>query len=371
MCPIDGIQSSIQSFVSSGGSQSGVQAQTGTYRGEQAVVRDGASVLADAAEELSLYAAEKVEHKSLDEREVKADSSIQIMRIEEIMAYLEAVKEGADDPKKLAELAKRMQSGQENPQQLARRESRDPTRQYVLMQYALQDGLKNGASEEALENLREALIDLEIEHGPQIRCGLNTVGAAAEFAAGAESIAAFQSTYQDVVLGESSLNKTLGLVLERHAGREGEDFGRFLQSMIKAAGQDLAAARPSIDPTRLQSLVQDLYQLEVTATVMDGCKALAKEMNSRHGCSGVQPMAMMKDLVNITGEKWVNSARFTGMAEKFGVRDVTPQIAFLAATKALVREMPVMVFPDGDVRRSVLDASQEALDRAIEMEDEE
>ena len=369
MASIDGIQQSSQQLTPGGGLQAGVQAQAGTYRGEQVMVEDGASILADAAEELSFYAAEAVEDKTLEERSVDAELPLEVMKLEEINAYLEAAK-AFDDPKKLADLAKRMQSGQENPQELARRESRDPTRQYVLLQFALQDGIQNGASATALDNLRDALADLEIEHGPQIRAGLNTIGAAAEVGADGTAIEAFQGTYRDVVLGEASLNKTLALVVERHSGPDGADFKRGLQAMIKAAGQDLAAARPSTDPTRLQALVQDLYQLEVTATVMEGCQALAQEMLARHDCSGVQPLQMMKDLVAITGEKWVSSSRFSGMAEKFGVREAGPQIAYLAATKNLLREMPVKVFPDADTRRTALDASQEALDQAIDREEE-
>lgn len=368
MASIDGVQFSAPELAAGVGTQKGASAQIGSFRGEQAVVDNGTSVLGDAAEELCLYVAEQVEHKSLDEREIKAEAPVEDMHIEEIMAYLELAKR-FDDPQKLVELAKRLQSPQDNPRELARRESRDPTEQYVLLQYALQDGVKNGASSEVLDNLGEALAELEIDHGPQIRSGLNTIATASEFGADPGEVAAFQSTYHDVVLGEATLAQTLGITLERLSGREGDDFGRGLHGLIKALGQDLAAARPSVDPARLQALVQDLYHLEVAATVMAECRELTANLAARHGCTGVEPLGLMTNLVAVTEEKWVSASRFSGLAAKFGVIDVGAQIAFLSGTRNLMRELPVKVYPDPDTRRSILDAAQEALDRAIDLEE--
>ena len=365
---IDGNQPATTQFSSELTTPQGLSAGVGTLRGEQAVVDDGKSVLTDAAEELSLYAAEKMEHKSLDEREVATETPIALMQLQEIEAYLEASK-WLDDPQKLARIAKQLQSGQGNPQELARRESRDPTKQYVLLQYAAQDGMKNGVSPEIIDGLLDALADLEVQYGPQIRSSLNTIGAANEFAEDSAGVTAFQSAYQDVVLGEATLAQTLGVINDRLSGSDGEGFERGLHGLIKAAGQDLAAARPSVEPTRLQSLVQDLYHLEVVSTVTEGCRLLAGGLSKRYGVT-VPPGALMKELVSITNEKWVSASRFSALAERFGIRDVQAQIAFQAAVKGLVRELPIQVFADPDVRQSALNASQEALDRAIDLEEE-
>ena len=347
------------------GSSGGV----GTLHGEPVTVEDGTSVLTDAAEELSLYAAERLEHKSLDEREVATETPTELMHIQQIVAYLETAK-WLDDPQKLARLAKEMQSGRGDPQQLARRESRDPTQQYMLLQYAAQDGLQNGTPQEIIDGLLDALAELEVQYGPQIRSGLNTLDAASEHAAGnAADMAVFQSTYRDVVLGEATLAQTLGLVLERLSGSEGDQFERGLHGLIKALGQDLASVRPSVEPTRLQALVQDLYHLEVASTVCDGCRELAADLGKRYGVS-VPAAPLMKELVAVTGEKWVSANRFSSLAERFGVRDVTARIAFQTAVRGLLRELPVKVFADGDTRQSVLNAAQEALDLAIELEEE-
>jgi type III secretion protein W len=234
----------------------------------------------------------------------------------------------------------------------------------------LADAQKNGLPTDVVERLQDAIADLEMEAGPQIRAGLNSMATAGAHGRDAGEVAAFQSTYRDVVLGDASLAQTLNLVIERLGGPQGEDFSRGLQGLIKALGADLSAARPSTDANRLQALVQDLYQLEVAATVLDGCRELSATLATKHGQSGMEPVALMKDLVTVTGERWVGAARFTAMAERFNLQDVGAQIAFHTATKAMVREMPPKVFPDQEARQAVIDAAQGALDAAIDKEEE-
>lgn len=346
---------------------SGMQAQTGTFRGEQVTVKDAASALADAAEEISLHHSEKVESKKHEERRIEGETPVRVMLVEQINAYLEAAKTFSD-PQKLADLAKRMQSGQDNPRELARQQSRDPSHQYVLLQHALADGQAKGAPAPALERLQDAIADLEMEAGPQIRAGLNTIGIASSLGGSAEEIAAFQSNYRDVVLGDNSLAQTLKLVLERMTGKGSEDFSRDLGNLIKALGADLSAARPSTDSNRLQAMVQDLYQLEVIVTVMDGCKELVAKTGGSGGTAA--SFELTKELVAVTGEKWVGSARFVGMADRLNVHDIGARIAFQTGIKSLLREIPPKVFPDPDVRQSIIGAAQEALDLAIDQEEQ-
>ncbi len=84
---------------------------------------------------------------------------------------------------------------------------------------------------------------------------------------------------------------------------------------------------------------------------------------------GSKAFELMKELVTLTGEKWVSASRFTGLADRWGLQDPSLRVAFLAGVKDIMREMPVPVFEDGDVRQSILNAAQEALDMAIDEEE--
>lgn len=343
------------------------QTATGSYGGQQIQVADDVFLLTDSAEEVSLYQSEKAESKHTSERKKVATRSMDVMNLEAIEEYLDAA-QTYEDPEQLVQLAKRMLSAQEgDPGKLARQQHRDsPTDQFVALQYALQMGEKEGAPADVLDAIREALDDLEMECGPQIRADINTVGTAREVGVGRADVREFQQTYKDVVLGESSLSATLKVALDRFGA---SDFATGLDRLMRALGQDLMAARPSGDPTRLQNLVQDLFHLRVTATVLDSAKELYVLMAEKHGALKGSPVELMKDLVGISAEKWVGASRFSGVAEKFGAAETSAQIRFLTNLKSLMRDMPVQVFVDSDQRQSLFNGLQEALDLAIEKEE--
>lgn len=343
-------------------------AQTGSLRGEAVQIKDAGDVLADAAEEISVHMSQKDEVKKHDERSIESDTSEQIMKIAEIKAYLDLM--GAfSDPKKLAEMAKRMQSGGENPRELARQQSRAPATQYVLLQHALAEGQAAGIPQAALERLQDAIADLEMERGPEIRAGINTADVAAAATGSPAARENFQETYRDVVLGQSSMSQTLKTVFDRFASEGQQQLGLQIGNLIKALGADLSAARPSQDSNRLQALVQDMYQLEVAVTVLDRCTDLAALVQDKFARSKVEPMEMMKALVAVTGEKWVGATRFTAMEQQHRLTEVPAQIAFHSTIKDVLRQIPLSIFTDTDTRQSILNASQEALDMAIDKED--
>ncbi|MGY6268539.1 type III secretion system gatekeeper subunit SctW [Achromobacter denitrificans] len=358
-----GLPSSAFSSMASQADVQHGQPQAGTMLGQAAITVDGEFSLADSAEELSLHMAEKTEDKHHAERKVRGDAPLQTISTEAILAYL-AETHDADAQEKLIELARHLLSGKADPRQAAGQAFGDVSQQYLALQYALRQGEREGAPEDVLDGLREALADLELESGPQIRAGMNTIGAASAYAADAHGVADFQRTYRDVVLGETTLAKTLALALDRFGGQE---IGRGLQQLIQALGLDLAAARPSSSPDRLHALMQDLYQLGTAVTVLEGCAELAERMGREHGAE-VKSERLMQDLVNVSNEKWVSESRFSGLAGTHGVSALEGRIAFLGGVRAVLKDLPVSVFADPDTRQSVLNAAQLALDAAIDEE---
>src|SRR5690606_15587615 len=143
------------------------QSRTGTLLGEQAVLIDGEiSSLGDAAEEISLHMAEKVESKHHAQRKIKPERPMELMRLEEILEMLQQTQNPYAQAK-LEELVARLLSGQGSPRQQAAQAFGDVSQQYLALQYTLRKGEQEGARPELLESLRDALADLEIESGPQ------------------------------------------------------------------------------------------------------------------------------------------------------------------------------------------------------------
>lgn len=185
-----------------------------------------------------------------------------------------------------------------------------------------------------------------------------------------EHIAGFQATYRDVALGETTLADTLKLVLERLSGADGKRFAHGLQALINALGRDLASTDPSTEPSRLHALVQDLYQLEVVATVLENCRTLADTLATHHGIADLPVVDLMKELVDITHEQWISAGRLETLTARFGAHDTASDIALARGIRHMLNELPVKIFPNADIRQSILSAAQEALDNAIDKEEE-
>jgi len=65
----------------------------------------------------------------------------------------------------------------------------------------------------------------------------------------------------------------------------------------------------------------------------------------------------------------VSDSRFTALASQQNVTAVEARVVFLAGVKSMVKDLPTQIFPDADVRHSILSAAQQALDVAIDEED--
>ena len=338
---------------------------SGQFRGDQVTALPQGGPSTDDAEELSLHFAERAEQDEFDEARIGTPGELRLMTIEQVTAYLQATQQGGDADK-LAALARRIASGSGHPGVMARQEFDDPTRQFLVLQQALKQGQRDGIDPDRLEAIRDALADLEEDAGPQIRAHLNTAAVAASQGHDGAQVAAFQQTYSDLVLGAPTLVQTLQLALQRFGG---SGLAQGLQGLIAALGADLAAARPSTSPVRLQSLLQDLYRLEVAVTVLDGASALSSALQQRHGAKPFDAELLVKELVAISGERWMAASRFENLADRLQVHDLPARIGLLTGIKALLRELPPSVFVDAEARSTTLAAVQEALDAVIGKEE--
>ena len=93
----------------------------------------------------------------------------------------------------------------------------------------------------------------------------------------------------------------------------------------------------------------------------------------RPGTSPIAPTgsALAIELVELTGKSWVTPHTFNSLLEKFAVQNLAVQIQFLTGIKKILAALPVNIFDDADARDKLLSAAQDALDAAIEQEEEE
>ncbi len=355
----------------------------GVWRGATVrVAADPMDILTDAAEEITFEHSEHVESHKLEEREIEEEPPLELPALESILTYLDSAGKGEDAEERLrafVDALKRNASQDRGagrarehigPREESRRQFNNATEQFLALSFAADELSREAGHEALLEEVHEALAELNEDSGSRIRADFNTVGAAAAFAGGdAARIEAFQATYHDSVVNGENLAGMLKGALERFGE---DDYRSSVQHLIRALGDDLGAMRgSSAEPARLNAVLQDLYLMEVLATMLEGCQTLGKRMSEQHSLAPTRAADLLQDLISASGERWSNAGRFNAIADKHGACDPGPRIAFLTWVKALVRTMPVKVFADADARSNVLDAAQGALDSAVEQEEEQ
>ncbi len=251
--------------------------QSGTFRGEAVQVRNAASDLANAAEELTLFASEKVE-KELSKREVKGGGRTLAMTVQQITEYLEKARRGAD-PQQMQQAARALLR---NPQadigQMLRNQRGlgSPTDQFLLLQMAREMAQAEGAPTELIQPIDDALGDLETWNGKTIRADLATIDQAGAYGRSAQEVRSFQGAVH-VVLGKPTLAQALQETLAL-AGKGGARLEAAVDNLMGAMGALLAATRSAAEKVLLESLMTDLYHLKALKTLMAESRKLLQSL---------------------------------------------------------------------------------------------
>ncbi len=342
-----------------------VSTPAGTAGPAPAMDDNGQFSLASGAEEITLHMQHKVEERHHSERKVGAEKNPRRVSDAEIIDLNQHAHE-PDTHARLMELTRHLLSGREGPRKLVSQGFSDVTQQYLALQYALRHGEDHDGNAEVLQELRDALADMEVEHGPRIRAGINTLPAAGAFASGPKETWGFVDTYRDIVLGEKSLAQTLKLALERFGGN---DIDRAVRQLANALGFDLAATEQSVSRERLTMLVSDLYQLQVAVTVLEDCAQVGARM-ADIGYDGLDKNVLMHDVVGLSASRWLDADSVGLLAQKRGIVPLDHRFIFLRGVQQIIKDLPVQVYPDIDTRNAVLGAFQARFDLDAAEEDQ-
>lgn len=78
----------------------------------------------------------------------------------------------------------------------------------------------------------------------------------------------------------------------------------------------------------------------------------------------------LSDLIQLVELRWVGADQIWALADKADLIDIEQKIAFFREVKKLIRLIPPEVFSDEEQRQNMINAVQQAQDRAIEEEEE-
>jgi type III secretion protein W len=341
----------------------------GSYRGLQVVQQiDPMALLAEMLEELS-FAASEHEEKNIQERkpvrEEKGQFSGRTSRFA-VGKLKDLNKQDLDQF--LQSLRQKNIEKQGEVRPLIAALFKSPLHQHAALQYAREEYGENPALLAALDSLAT---ELEEAYGPEIRAGYNIASVPAEGLAGGQ--AELRALYADTVLDCKSLEEAMHKLVDRYGA---DNFSTAVSNLFKAVSADCSAAAPSLAPARLQTLMDDMYQLEVLGNTYRDCAALLDKVRSEHPpCPGAalataKAEDIMRPVFRLKDDHLVQPSQVaTLMPFLQGSPDPVCDVHISQGVKDIVRKMPHRVFSDNDKRQALLNAVQQLVDAAVEREE--
>lgn len=345
----------------------------GEFKGQKvAEQKDAASMVQDAAEEMTFQASEKVE-KKLGKRRAAA-KGLRTTAMEKAEFYIKKLKD-MDKPEqmnKFMESLKRMGKNM-NPQQLRQEVGKffkDVSQQYAALAYAKEMLADDPEMAGLTEALQEAMDQAMEESGPAIRAGFNVTDDAMEFSAqGLRDTQELRDFYRDTVLQYEGFHETYNEILENYGESE---FGKAIDFLIKAVGSELQSKGPSVTHVELKRIIDDLYSLEMLGNIHRNCDELLGKIRKAYRLAlKMNTKAFMNRLMGLKSEKWLRMDHVTKLVAQLGCDPIEAQIYFLREMGGMIKELPLKIFEeDLEKREKLIDVTQEALDDAIDREEE-
>lgn len=80
---------------------------------------------------------------------------------------------------------------------------------------------------------------------------------------------------------------------------------------------------------------------------------------------------LMQRMLDLKDARFVDGSKIESIAKSLGILDLEARIYFLRELHGIVRKLPLKIYTDDQDRQRFITAVQDALDRAIDEEDEE
>jgi type III secretion protein W len=375
---IAGLQNSPLAGPAAEQTASAVAAQ-GVFMGAEVLVANSpASLLADAAEELTFSMSETQESK-LDERKEKAGAEKKRARF----AYIDAAREIArnadgkfnkalDNLERMCKARNQMELGelmrelgkalQEEGQ--AGKEP-DPADRFTVL-CALKEKLGEG---HPLSGLMDAALEhLAEKDAAALSSGFSAALAAPGFGELGES-SSLRSFYRDTVEDFTSPREALTSILARYGQGRLE---QALDFLMRSLGNDLSFAKPSAETAKLKALTSDISAVRVLGAAHAASALMLERLDNIHGVqSPVTAEKLLDMILTLKDNKFAAAPDVRAILDVLKLPDTERNVLFLQDFSRGLRGLPDLFYAESETRLRTLDAAQEALDEAISREESE
>ena len=150
-------------------------------------------------------------------------------------------------------------------------------------------------------------------------------------------------------------------------------FERVMDFLFATLSADLASDLPSMETKHLEQLHGTLGQVRLVQSTFVHCEDLLKRWEKVHNvphAGGLTAMNLVDDLVRCRNERFLGAFQIEEIASKAHAPDIEHEVLFLQDMLQMTQRLPVNFFEDMAGRTKMIDAMQEALDKAVQREDE-
>ncbi|MDR3205416.1 MAG: type III secretion system gatekeeper subunit SctW [Deltaproteobacteria bacterium] len=329
---------------------------------EITVASNPVSDLEEAAEELT-FALDNTKEMALRER--KERPSTIDSQIERVKLYQEMMRvSGRLFDLELVEKIIRSSKDPSEALEKIRQRFNEPTEAYAV----LNDILSRLDEDDPIQPfLRATLTLLEQQSGRDIRSGLLAALGARRFADLKDPFELAQD-YREVI-DFPDANGMLSFIDERF-GVQG--FDRGLDYLLKTLAADLAEAEPGADKIRLEAAGAELGRVRI----LNGVRAQGHRLSERWKkvCGKIESeltaMDFLRLMLALNKETFISSNAPEPLVTLAKADSVIDRVIFLQELLRTTKDLSLQSFDTPEIRGRCLGAFQEALDLAIEREDE-
>ena len=325
------------------------------------------SLLASAAEELT-FAVDTTDEFELEERKER-DKKLQ-SQDERVRMYQELMHE-AGKSEQINQLRDSLRARADSRRALdkAREYFPDPSDAWAALREIAEELKSSGAEPSQLRDVEESIALLEEQEGPAIRSGVQGALAARGFPE-LGSADAMRDLYRHTVCEFGAVIDVFSHVMQEYGG----NFEKAMEVLFSALSADIAADTPSMGASHLESVHGTLGKVRLAQSAYRLCEEVMSRWEGLHGIkqggSGLTPIKLLGETLSLGEKRFIGAMQVEAVMQKASPPDIEYEVIFLQELLTASRKFPSALFGDDQGRMKVLDAMQEAVDKAVEREDE-
>jgi len=365
--PIENINTAFQTQAMQSQPAAPTAAERGVFMGHAVQVSESPeSLLADAAEELG-FSVDNTKDYDVNERKERGKAALsQLERVRMYEELMHKVGKGQQLDRLVDSIRKNPKDFQQIERQ-AREAFPDPSDAWAALKIAAERLKEAGESPDTIAAIERAAAEMEKTDGVAIRTGIQ----GALSSAGYESIGepdSLKDLYRTTVGEFSSVNEVFTSIQKTY----GNNFEKAMDFLFSAISSDINSDEPSMDKQHLESVHTKLGLVRLTQS---GYRLCCDQMNrwaDVHGVtnSSIDAMGLLGEIIALRGQPFLSANSIKMIVDKVNPPDIEKEVLFTQDLLKTTRSFPSALFDDDAGRMKVLTAVQEAVDEAVQREDD-